>query len=214
MNMNLQYFAEESNENSESNEQPSSEQNEHGAGGSQQTEATYTQSDVDSAISKAVENALNKREEKHKEEIRQAVDDAKKDAEAYSKLTQAEKEEQEITKRQEELEARERELNQRELYHQVQNDLKDEQLPAVFADELVLHEDNEKIKSRMKELKETIHDWINDEVKERLRQDTPRHSSGNTGGLTKENVQNMNYTERLQLKQENPEAYNKLVKGE
>ncbi|MDQ0158812.1 DUF4355 domain-containing protein [Alkalibacillus salilacus] len=140
-------------------------------------EATYSQSDVDSAVSKAVDKALKKKREEFEKEKQKAVEDAKKDAQDYAKMTKSEKEEADYKKRMKELEDRERELNLKQLRAEVEGDLKEEGLPADFAESLVNLEDNEKIKESISNIKKTFDDAVNNAVKEKLRQDPPEASN-------------------------------------
>jgi len=164
--LNLQFFAE--GEPSGEPSEPSDEQK----------EETYTRSDVDREVSKAVEKAIQNQRAKWEEEKAKEIEQAKNEAEEYAKLTQKEKEEAELNKRLEQLEAREQELNRRELLTNIQNDLKENELPVELADTLITIEDNEKIKERITTIKEFIDKSVNEKVKEALRQDTPSESTG------------------------------------
>jgi len=144
----------------------------------EQTEDTFTRSDVDREVSKAVEKAIQNQRAKWEEEKAKELEKAKNEAIEYAKMTQKEKEEAELNKRLEQLEARERELNRRELLTNIQNDLKENELPVELADTLITIEDNEKIKERITTIKEFIDKSVNEKVKEALRQDTPSESTG------------------------------------
>src|SRR5690625_73308 len=142
-----------------------------------QDNATFTQSEVDRQISKAVESAISKQRAKWEQEKQEEIEKAKSEAEEYAKLTQKEKEEAELTKRLEELEKREKELNNRELLGQIQSDLKENNLPAELADTLLNLQDNGKIKAKIGDIKKHIDDTVNAQVKEALRQETPTQST-------------------------------------
>lgn len=138
-----------------------------------QDNATYSQSEVDRQISKAVESALKKQRSKWEEEKEQEIEKAKNEAVEYAKMTQKEKEEAEFKKRLEQLEDREKELNNRELLSQIESDLKENELPASFAQSLLAIQDNEKIKEAITGIKKEFDEAVNAQVKEKLRQDTP-----------------------------------------
>ena len=166
LKLNLQYFAEETIEDSQQEEtQETTEE--------QQEEPTYSQSDVDRQISKAVDSALKKQRAKWEEEKQQEIEKAKNEAEEYAKMSQKEKEEAEIKKRLEEIKKREQELNNRQLLAEIETDLKDNNLPSSFAEALLSIQDNEKIKQAITGIKKDFDEAVNAQVKEALRQDTP-----------------------------------------
>src|SRR5690625_3877251 len=106
-----------------------------------QDNATFTQSEVDRQISKAVESALSRREAKLEEEYAEKIEKERQDAIQYAKLTQKEQEEAEFNKRMEELEQREKELNDRQLLNQIESDLKENNLPTSFSETLLRSEE-------------------------------------------------------------------------
>lgn len=176
-----------------------------------QQDTTFTQSEVDSRISKAVDSALKKQQAKLEEEKQQAIEDASKKAETYAKLSAKEKEDAEYKERLTKLEQRERELNMKQLKSEVESDLKNDGLPVEFASTLINLEDNEKIKESIKGIKKQFDEAVNNAVKEALRQDTPKGSSGDAKGVTKEQFNNMGYSDRATLYAENPELYKQLT---
>lgn|SRR5699024_367463 len=167
--LNLQFFSEsEGEENVETTENTQDDE---------QDNATFTRSDVDREVSKAVESALSKREAKLKEEMEARIEEERNEAAEYAKLTQKEQEEAEYKKRIEELEKREQELNNRQLLNQIESDLKDNSLPIELADTLLSLQDNEKIKTRINDIKSYVDELVNGRVKEALRQETPNAST-------------------------------------
>lgn len=143
----------------------------------EQENTTYTQSEVDRQISKAVESALSKRESKFQKELEERIEKERQDAAEYAKLTEKERAEADYRKLLEELEAREKEINNRQLLGQIESDLKENELPTSLAETLLTIQDNEKIKSKIVDIKKEIDDAVNAKVKEALRQDTPSQST-------------------------------------
>lgn len=174
----------------------------------EQENITYTQSEVDRQISKAVENALEKNRAKWEEEKQEQIEKERNEAAEYAKLTQKEKEEADYKKRLEELEKRERELNNRQLASQIESDLRENNLPVAFTDSLLAIQDNEKIKEAISDIKKEFVDAINTQVKDALRQDTPKAS--HTKVEEPKNITNYSVSELIKLKKENPELYNSL----
>jgi len=136
-------------------------------------DTTFTQSEVDSQISKAVDSALKKQQAKLEKEKQAELDKAKAEAAEYAKLTQKEKEEADYNKRVKALEDREQELNNKELLSQIESDLKENELPPSFAQSLLAIQDNEKIKESITDIKKQFDEAVNEAVKGKLRQDTP-----------------------------------------
>lgn len=167
LNLNLQFFADnDEGEPGQSNDKKS----ENNSG---QEQETYTRSEVDSQISKAVETALSKRERKHQQELEDAREEAKKEAERYANLTEKEKKDKEIEKREQALAKKEKEFKLRELKADVENDLKDKGLPTSFAEPLIHLEDNEQINDVVNSIKEDFDKAVQEQVKEATRQSTP-----------------------------------------
>ena len=167
LNLNLQFFADnDEGEPGQSNDKKS----ENNSG---QEQETYTRSEVDSQISKAVETALSKRDRKHQQELDKAREEAKKEAESYAKLTEKEKKDKEIEKREQALAEKEKEFKLRELKADVESDLKEKGLPTSFAQSLIHLEDNEQINEVVNSIKEDFDRAVQEQVKEATRQSTP-----------------------------------------
>ncbi|ELK47188.1 DUF4355 domain-containing protein [Halobacillus sp. BAB-2008] len=164
LRLNLQHFA----ENDPPQDPPSDPPED-----PPEDDPTFTQSDVDSAISKAVDKALKNQAAKLEKEKQQAIDDAKKDAADYAKMTKQQQADADYQKRMKDLEDRERDLNLKQLLSEVEGDLKEEKLPTSFAETLIKLEDNEKIKEAIKGIKKDFDNAVNQAVKESLRQDPP-----------------------------------------
>lgn len=167
LNLNLQFFAD--NDEGESG-QSNDKKPENNSG---QEQETYTRSEVDSQISKAVETALSKRDRKHQQELDKAREEAKKEAESYAKLTEKEKKDKEIEKREQALAEKEKEFKLRELKSDVESDLKEKGLPTSFAQSLIHLEDNEQINEVVNAIKEDFDRAVQEQVKEATRQSTP-----------------------------------------
>ncbi|KGX88007.1 DUF4355 domain-containing protein [Pontibacillus litoralis] len=142
---------------------------------------TFTQSEVDSKISKAVESALKKQQEKFEKQKQDEINKAKQDAAEYAKMTAQEKQQADYEKRMKQLEQRERELNQKQLHSEIVTDLKEDGLPTEFAESLIHLGDNEKIKDSISNIKKVFDEAVNNAVKEKLRQDPPERSQSFKG---------------------------------
>lgn len=174
LTLNIQHFA-EGGEGAEGGTAPETPPEGNG---------TFTQSEVDSQISKAVEKALQRKQTDFEKQLEEKLAAERKSAEEYAKMTAKEKEDAEYKERLEKLDAREKEINSRELLTQIESDLKASSLPLSFAASLLNVGDNEKIKESIASIKKDFDGAVNEKVKEALRQDTPSTGGGIGGAKT------------------------------
>src|SRR5699024_771972 len=159
--LNLQFFSEsEGEENVEITENTQEEEQEN---------TTFTRSDVDREVSKAVQSALDKREAKHKEEMQKAIEDAIAEKERLSKLSEKERQEEQLTQREKEIDEREAEIARKELKADAITDLNEKGLPSEFAD-ILLGDDAETTLENINTFKTAFDSAVNAAVKEKLRQ--------------------------------------------
>lgn len=137
---------------------------------------TFTQSELDSQISKAVDSALKKQQSKLESDIEKRIEDAKKETERLAKLSEKERKDEELIKREKELTERLGELERKELKADAASDLSEKGLPTSFAD-FLLAEDAEKTLANINDFKTSFDEAVNQRVKEALRQDTPKLGS-------------------------------------
>jgi hypothetical protein len=157
--------------------------------------AEELQKKIEAESDRKLAKALEKKQKEWEEQLDQRIADAKKDAEQYAKMTQKEREDAEYKKRLEALDKRERELNTKQLRSEVETDLKDEGLPAAFAESLIKLEDNEEIKEAVSSIKKEFDTAVNNAVKEKLRQDPPE-----TGGSK---INNSSHTTKAEMARKN-----------
>lgn len=169
MKFNLQFFADPEGANPEGSANPNPD------GGANPT--VFDQSEVDRRISKAVESALNKQQEKFNAEKETAIEEAKRKAEEYSKLTEREKAVKELEAREKKVKEEALALDQRKLLTDVEVDLKEKKLPLSFATALITLGDAEKIKEIVTDLKKDFDLSVAEQVKESLRQKTPEENN-------------------------------------
>ncbi|WP_052401164.1 DUF4355 domain-containing protein [Oceanobacillus jeddahense] len=191
LKLNLQFFAEEDttdNENDETTENDKDDQ--------EQDNATFSQSDVDREVSKAVDKALKKREEKHQEELQKAIDDAIAEKERLSKLSEKERQEEELTQREQELLKREEEIKRTQLRSDAVADLQEKKLPSDFAD-FLLGDDAESTLENINSFKKAFDEAVNAQVKVALRQETPPSGSGTVAKSRAQSVSQIAQEHRL-----------------
>ena len=132
-----------------------------------------TQSELDSQKHKAVNKALANQEKKFEQRLKEAVENARSEAESYAMLTEKEKKDKEFEKREQALAEKEKEFKLRELKADVESDLKEKGLPTSFAQSLIHLEDNEQINEVVNSIKEDFDRAVQEQVKEATRQSTP-----------------------------------------
>lgn len=169
LKLNLQHFAEDNPNDSEGKGKQSGNDQED----DDKEIFELTQSELDSQKHKAVNKALANQEKKFEQRLKEAVENARSEAESYAKLTEKEKKDKEFEKREQALAEKEKEFRLRELKADVENDLKDKGLPTSFAESLIHLEDNEQINEVVNAIKEDFDRAVQEQVKEATRQSTP-----------------------------------------
>lgn len=169
LKLNLQHFAEDNPNDPEGK----GKQSGNDQGDDDKEIFELTQSELDSQKHKAVNKALANQEKKFEQRLKEAVENARSEAESYAKLTEKEKKDKEFEKREQALAEREKKFRLRELKADVENDLKDKGLPTSFADSLIHLEDNEQINEVVNAIKEDFDRAVQEQVKEATRQSTP-----------------------------------------
>ena len=169
LKLNLQHFAEDNPNDPEGKDKQSGNDQ----GDDDKKFLELTQSELDSQKHKAVNKALANQEKKFEQRLKEAVENARSEAESYAKLTEKEKKDKEFEKREQALAEKEKEFRLRELKADVENDLKDKGLPTSFAESLIHLEDNEQINEVVNAIKEDFDRAVQEQVKEATRQSTP-----------------------------------------
>lgn len=169
LKLNLQHFAEDNPNDPEGK----GKQSGNDQGDDDKKFFELTQSELDSQKHKAVNKALANQEKKFEQRLKEAVENARSEAESYAKLTEKEKKDKEFEKREQALAEKEKKFRLRELKADVENDLKDKGLPTSFAESLIHLEDNEQINEVVNTIKEDFDRAVQEQVKEATRQSTP-----------------------------------------
>ncbi|MFI8612225.1 capsid assembly scaffolding protein Gp46 family protein [Staphylococcus capitis] len=169
LKLNLQHFSEDNPNDPEEKDKQSGDYQ----GDDDKKVFELTQSELDSQKHKAVNKALANQEKKFEQRLKEAVENARSEAESYAKLTEKEKKDKEFEKREQALAEKEKEFKLRELKADVENDLKDKGLPTSFAESLIHLEDNEQINEVVNAIKEDFDRAVQEQVKEATRQSTP-----------------------------------------
>lgn len=169
LKLNLQHFSEDNPNDPEEKDKKSGDYQ----GDDDKKVFELTQSELDSQKHKAVNKALANQEKKFEQRLKEAVENARSEAESYAKLTEKEKKDKEFEKREQALAEKEKEFKLRELKSDVESDLKEKGLPTSFAQSLIHLEDNEQINEVVNSIKEDFDRAVQEQVKEATRQSTP-----------------------------------------
>lgn len=165
-------------------------------------EKTYSQSELDKIINKAVETNTKNMEKKYSSIIEREKTDAAREAEKLAKMTAAEKERAKFDKEKAEFEAQMREFNQLKLETECTRVLHENGLPIEFSKYLTAG-DAESTKANIDEFSELFTAAIESAVANKLKKENkPGMGNTNPGAIT---PSNMSITERLEFfKKNNP----------
>ena len=138
---------------------------------------TFTQSDLDSAISKAVASHSKKKDAEFQKLLDKAINEGIAKGKSYAELTDEQKKEADLAAREKAIQDKESELLTRERLTAITTDLAEAKLPKTFAKLLVLESDDKEVKTMIADFKKEYEEAINLGIKESLRQDTPQGDS-------------------------------------
>lgn len=167
------------------------------------------QKKIESESDKKLEKALKTAREKWQQEFQETLEQEKKEAERLAKLSEKERKEEELSKREQEIADREAKLKQKELKADAVSVLTDKTLPSSFAD-FLLADDAEKTLENINNFKAAFDSAVNEAVKEKLRQDTPKAGGGSISAKNPFSKEHFNLTEQGRLLKENPDLYKQL----
>ncbi|QIK57774.1 DUF4355 domain-containing protein [Erysipelothrix sp. HDW6A] len=155
--LNIQLFADEGSEGSE-------EGNEHSDETAKPKEDTFTQADIDRAVTKAVQTATTNLETKNKTVLQKAVDDALAEERRKASLTEEQRQEEARTQAQKAFEAKEAELNNKLLRVDVGQVLVEHELNPELLDFVLGKDVDESIKN-IDKLVSVIDKQVEDRIK-------------------------------------------------
>ena len=147
---------------------------------------SLTQEELDAKINSEYDRRFAKQKAKFDEQLAQAKEDAKNEGltegQKRAKMTAKEQADQVQKEREEALSKREAELNKRELTANTVDLLSQKGLPKDLADSLVSLGDADKIGEVVETLQKLTEQQVNEQVKERMRQDAPVNGESNLSG--------------------------------
>lgn len=161
--------------------------------------------------SKAKEEAKKELEAEYQEQLQSEVEEAKR----LAKMNEDEQQEHQLKKLQEELETLKKKEAQYGLAKEASKMLTENK---IMADEktlrFVVKDTAEETQAAVKEFVELINEKVEQGVKEALAGKAPKVATQRMQSTNKEEFEKMTYLERLELKKEKPDLYDKLIKGD
>lgn len=196
LDMNLQLFSEDTETEEQATEVKTYTEEELNA---------KLQAEADRRVTKALQTAKEKWEQEQAVKIEQEKE--------LAKLSEEEKAKKQLDMERQSLEKERLEFKKIKLELETTKILDERKLPTKFAKYLIA-DDNEQTLANINEFQENWQQAIQSEIESRLKGKTPQ-KNGETGvaGVTKEQFKKMGYTQRLELKNSNPELYNQLLGG-
>ena len=160
MEMDLQYFAEEPAEPTKESEK-----------------LEFTHEELEAKINSEYDRRMQKQQAKFDEQLKQAREEGLTEGQKRAKMSAKEKEDEAQKEREAALSKREAELNKRELTANTVDLLSQKNLPKDLAESLVELGDADKISEVVETLQKSTEQKVNEQVKERMRQDPPANGS-------------------------------------
>lgn len=163
------------------------------------------QAEFDRRVQKAVNTAVNKAQQKWKI----MTDDQVSEAEKLAAMTKEEKAEYLRQKQEKDLAAREANITKRELMAEAKNTLAEKNLPVGLAD-VLNYTDADSCSRSIAAVEKAFQEAVQAAVEEKLKGGKPPKKAPDGETVTKEQFSKMGYTEKLKLKNENPNLFKQL----
>lgn len=169
---------------------------------------TFTQEEVN----EIVKSRLSRKDNEFKKELDKLVNEKLAEAKRQEQLTEEQKEAERLENLAKELEDKQRELDFRDRFSEAESGLRKVDLDPRFAQWLV-NEDKETTESNIKEFQSLFDKAVELRSVDKLRGKTPKaNKTQKSKGVTKEEYNNMGYSERMALKAKDPALYEQLSK--
>lgn len=164
------------------------------------------QAEFDRRVQKAVTTAVANAQDKWN----LLMDDKVSEAEKLAKMNAEEKRTYLQRKKEKELVTREADITRRELVAEAKNTLAEKGLPVSLSD-ILNYADADTCRTSIDTLEKAFRTAVEAAVKEKIKGSEPPKKPEGNNTVTKEQYAKMGYSERLKLKNENPELYRELT---
>lgn len=170
--------------------------------------ATFTQEEVN----EIVKSRLSRKDNEFKKELDKLVSEKLAEEKRQEQLTEEQREAERLQNLAKELEDKQRELDFRDRFSEAESGLRKLDLDPRFAQWLV-NEDKETTEANIKEFQSLFDKAVELRSVDKLRGKTPKaNRTQKSKGITKEEYNNMGYSERMALKAKDPALYEQLSK--
>ncbi len=151
---------------------------------------------IESEADRKLNSALQKKQQEWDSQLQEKINEALKEKERLSKLSEKERKEEEMTQKEKELARREAEIERKLLRSEAVDDLQAKGLPSDFAD-ILLGKDAESTLENINKFKKSFDEAVNEAVKAKLRQDPPPAGGGGMGSSKGTSVKDIAAESRL-----------------
>lgn len=158
--------------------------------------ADELQKKIEAESDRKLASALQKKRGEWESELQTKIDDALKEKDRLSKLSDKERKDEELSQREKDIAKRLAEIERKELKADAIADLTQKELPTSFAD-FLLAEDAESTLKNINDFKTAFDEAVNAAVKEKLRQETPIAGTGSFTNGKVPSVANLAQEHRL-----------------
>lgn len=158
--------------------------------------ADELQKKIEAESDRKLASALQKKRGEWESELQTKIDDALKEKDRLSKLSDKERKDEELSQREKDIAKRLAEIERKELKADAIADLTQKELPTSFAD-FLLAKDAESTLKNINDFKTAFDEAVNAAVKEKLRQETPIAGTGSFANGKVPSVANLAQEHRL-----------------
>jgi len=191
----------------EDKKQPTTSNIETPEAGEASTPKTYTQEEVEKMIQAESDRKVSLALQRKEKELSKKLTEAEK----LAKMSDEDRMRYQLEQKEAELQAKEREYLLRDNKMASMKVLADKGLPVELVD-FVVDEDAETMNNKITKLEKYIKDSVAQQVKAKVGGSTPKQGNpANMNELTSADFKKLTYLERVEMKRNNPELYNKLA---
>lgn len=169
---------------------------------------------LQSETDKRVTGALNTAKSKWEQEFKEKLQAEKSEAEKLAKMSEEEKYKAQLEKKEQEIADRERRVRLSEMKSETISQLAELEIPTKFTD-FLLRDSADETKANLDVFsqmwKAELKSQTEKRVEESLKGSTPRRGNSNPSSMSKSEFGALPISERIEIKNNNPELYNQIM---
>jgi len=171
---------------------------------------TFTQEEVDLMLQKEGDRRVSSAKEKFEQEFKQKLETERSEAEKLARMNEEERMKLELDKQKQAFEEEKKQFLLERMELETTKELAKLNLPTSFA-KWLLAEKSETVAQNIKDFKSEWETAIQKEVEAKLQGTTPKVSTKVEGvAVTKEQFKSMNYKQRMEIFEKDPNLYQQL----